>query len=209
MQIQWINGTSPDSILSIRRARLRVDCVNLDWCCRARIWLQPRALAPRESRTMLTSPMLSSRPTRLSVCPTLEAAAPCTMAVSQTESMNTTASIYPLYRYILSKEKGYQPIHAGTNLLGDVFRTNLGLANRKGVLVMSLDDVLFGVIVGGVGLCAVYFRDEYMGWRQHRAAEMRKQMSLRELHIARVSRREDAVSIRGVVNVRKVEVQRK
>jgi hypothetical protein len=68
---------------------------------------------------------------------------------------------------------------------------------------MSLDDVLFGVIVGGVGLCAVHFRDEYMGWREHRAAEMQKQMSMRELHIARVSRREDAVSIRSIVNARR------
>jgi hypothetical protein len=68
---------------------------------------------------------------------------------------------------------------------------------------MSLDDVLFGVIVGGVGLCAAYFRDEYMGWREHRAAEMRKQTSMRELHIARVSHRVDADSIRSVVNARK------
>jgi hypothetical protein len=59
-------------------------------------------------------------------------------------------------------------------------------------MAMSLDDVLFGVIVGGVGLCAAYFRDEYIGWRKHRAAEMRKQTSMRELHIARVSHRDDA-----------------
>jgi hypothetical protein len=50
---------------------------------------------------------------------------------------------------------------------------------------MSLDDVLFGVIVGGVGLCAAYFRHEYIGWREHRAAVMRKQTSMRELHIDR------------------------
>ena len=68
---------------------------------------------------------------------------------------------------------------------------------------MSLDDVLFGVIVGGVGLCAAYFRDEYIGWRKHRAAEIRKQTSMRELHIARVSHRKDADSIRSVVNVEK------
>jgi hypothetical protein len=106
--------------------------------------------------------------------------------------MNSTRSIYLLHRYILSKEKGYQPIDAGTNIF---------IANRKGVLVMSLDDVLFGVIVGGVGLCAVYFRDEYMGWREHRAAEIRKQTSMRELHLASVSHLEDAVPIRSVVNV--------
>jgi len=60
---------------------------------------------------------------------------------------------------------------------------------------MSLDDVLFGMIVGGVGLCAAYFRDEYIGWREHRAAEMRKETSMRELDIDRLSHREDADSI--------------
>jgi hypothetical protein len=69
---------------------------------------------------------------------------------------------------------------------------------------MSLDDVLFGVIVGGVGLCAAYFRDEYIGWREHRAAEMRKQKSRRELHIDRISHREDADSIRSVVNLEEI-----
>jgi len=64
---------------------------------------------------------------------------------------------------------------------------------------MSLDDVLFGVIVSGVGLSAAYFRGEYIGWREHRAAEMRKQTSGRELHIDRLSRRDDADSIRSVV----------
>ena len=68
---------------------------------------------------------------------------------------------------------------------------------------MSLDDVLFGVIVSGVGLSAAYFRGEYIGWREHRAAEMRKQTSRRELHIDRFSHREDADSIRSVVNVEK------
>jgi hypothetical protein len=48
---------------------------------------------------------------------------------------------------------------------------------------MSLDDVLFVVIVGGVGLCAAYFRGEYLGWREHRAAEMRREANMRALHI--------------------------
>jgi hypothetical protein len=68
-------------------------------------------------------------------------------------------------------------------------------------MAMSLDDVLFGVIVSGVGLSAAYFRDEYIGWREHRAAEMRKQTSRRELHIDRFSHREDADSIQGVVTL--------
>jgi hypothetical protein len=68
-------------------------------------------------------------------------------------------------------------------------------------MAMSLDDVLFGVIVSGVGLSAAYFRDEYIGWREHRAAEMRKQTNRRELHIDRFSHREDADSIRSVVTL--------
>jgi hypothetical protein len=68
-------------------------------------------------------------------------------------------------------------------------------------MAMSLDDVLFGVIVSGIGLSAAYFRDEYIGWREHRAAEMRKQTSRRELHINRFSHREDADSIRSVVTL--------
>jgi hypothetical protein len=57
--------------------------------------------------------------------------------------------------------------------------------------VTSLDDVLFGVIVGGVGLCAAYFREEYIGWREHKAAEVRKQTSMRALHIDSVQKLRD------------------
>jgi hypothetical protein len=66
---------------------------------------------------------------------------------------------------------------------------------------MSLDDVLFGVIVSGVGLSVAYFRDEYIGWREHKAAEMRKQTSRRELHIDKSEHREDADLIRSVVTL--------
>ena len=62
-------------------------------------------------------------------------------------------------------------------------------------MFMSLDDALFVVIVSGVGLCAAYFRDEYIGWRERRAAEMRRETSMRELHIDRFSHREDSDSI--------------
>jgi hypothetical protein len=65
---------------------------------------------------------------------------------------------------------------------------------------MSLDDVLFVVIVSGVGLCAAYFRDEYIGWRKHRAAEMRRVASMRALHTDSHRPREDADSIRSVNN---------
>ena len=78
-------------------------------------------------------------------------------------------------------------MHVGTSLLQMEF--------------MSLDDVLFVVIVSGVGLSAAYFREEYIGWREHRAAEMRRQTSRRELHIDRASHREDADSVRSLVTL--------
>ena len=63
---------------------------------------------------------------------------------------------------------------------------------------MSPDDVLFGIIVSGVGLSAAYFRDEYIRWRELRAAEMRKQASRRDLHIGGGSHGD---SIRSVVTL--------
>jgi hypothetical protein len=69
---------------------------------------------------------------------------------------------------------------------------------------MSLDDALFVVIVSGLGLCAAYFREEYIGWREQRATEMRRETSMRELHIDRLLHREDSDSIRFVVNLEEI-----
>jgi hypothetical protein len=68
---------------------------------------------------------------------------------------------------------------------------------------MSLDDVLFAVIVGGVGLCAAHFRDEYIGWRKHRAAELRRESNIRALHVDSYRHRADADSNRSMVNLKK------
>jgi hypothetical protein len=58
-------------------------------------------------------------------------------------------------------------------------------------MVMSLDDVMFGMIVGGLGLCVAYFRDGYIAWRKHRAAERRIETGMRKLHFDRLSRHEE------------------
>ena len=50
----------------------------------------------------------------------------------------------------------------------------------------SLDYLMFAVIVGGIGLCVAYFRDGYIAWRKHRAAEQRIEMRMRELHAERL-----------------------
>ena len=50
----------------------------------------------------------------------------------------------------------------------------------------SLDYLMFAVIVGGIGLCVAYFRDGYIAWRKHRAAEQRNEMRMRKLHADRL-----------------------
>ena len=52
---------------------------------------------------------------------------------------------------------------------------------------MILDDVLFGVIIVGLGLCAAHFRGEYLRWREETRMRMR--------HINGLSSPEDADSI--------------
>jgi hypothetical protein len=63
---------------------------------------------------------------------------------------------------------------------------------------MTLDDVLFAVIVAGIGLCAAHFRGEYIRWREHRVAERRMETNMRQLQIHTMSLQEGADSIRHV-----------
>jgi hypothetical protein len=57
--------------------------------------------------------------------------------------------------------------------------------------MMSLDYLMFAVIVGGVGLCVAYCRDGYVAWRKHRAAVSREEARMRKLHSDRLGRREE------------------
>jgi hypothetical protein len=52
---------------------------------------------------------------------------------------------------------------------------------------MNFDDVLFGLIVCGIGLAAACFRSEYVLLRELRAAERRREGLMRELHLERLS----------------------
>jgi hypothetical protein len=45
---------------------------------------------------------------------------------------------------------------------------------------MNFDDLLFVIIIGGVGLTGAYFRAEYVLWRQYKAAERRKRATRQE-----------------------------
>jgi hypothetical protein len=56
--------------------------------------------------------------------------------------------------------------------------------------MMSLDYLMFAVIVGGIGLCVAYFRDGYVAWRKHRAAVSREEARMRKLHSDRLQRKQ-------------------
>jgi hypothetical protein len=58
---------------------------------------------------------------------------------------------------------------------------------------MGFDVVLIAVIVGGIALSAAYVRAEYLGWREHGAAERRKEAALRDLHAASLSEQQNAL----------------
>lgn len=56
---------------------------------------------------------------------------------------------------------------------------------------MNLDDVLFGLIILGIGLAGACFRSEYLLLRQLRLTERRYQRVMRELHVQRMSSQVD------------------
>jgi hypothetical protein len=58
---------------------------------------------------------------------------------------------------------------------------------------MSFDVVLIAVLVGGIGLSAAYVTAEYRGWREHGAAQRRRQAAQRDLHAASLSEQHEAL----------------
>jgi len=52
---------------------------------------------------------------------------------------------------------------------------------------MNFDDVLFGLILCGIGLAVACFRSEYVLRRELREAERRREGLMRELHLQRLS----------------------
>jgi hypothetical protein len=52
---------------------------------------------------------------------------------------------------------------------------------------MNIDDVLFGVIVCGIGLTGACFRSEYVRLRELRATQRRKEGIMRKSHVERLS----------------------
>jgi hypothetical protein len=66
---------------------------------------------------------------------------------------------------------------------------------------MGFDIVLISVIVGGIALSAAYVRAEYLGWREHGAAERRREATLGELHAASLSEQHNALLLPSVVKL--------
>jgi len=52
---------------------------------------------------------------------------------------------------------------------------------------MNIDDVLFGVIVCGIGLAGACFRSEYVHLRELRATQRRKEGIMQKLHVEKPS----------------------
>jgi hypothetical protein len=52
---------------------------------------------------------------------------------------------------------------------------------------MDIDDVLFGLIVCGIGLAAACFRSEYVLLREFKATQRRTESMMRKLHSERLS----------------------
>jgi hypothetical protein len=52
---------------------------------------------------------------------------------------------------------------------------------------MNLDDVLFGLIVCGIGLAGACFRSEYVLLRQFKETQRSKERIMRKLHLKRLS----------------------
>jgi hypothetical protein len=52
---------------------------------------------------------------------------------------------------------------------------------------MNFDDVLFGLILCGIGIGGAALRNEYLRLRQLRAMERRYQRAMREFHLKRLS----------------------
>ena len=67
---------------------------------------------------------------------------------------------------------------------------------------MVFDIVLLLVVVGGIGLSAVYVRAEYLRWREHGAAQRRRETALGELHAASLSDQQNAALLPSVLELR-------
>jgi hypothetical protein len=48
---------------------------------------------------------------------------------------------------------------------------------------MSIDDLLIGIIIAGIGLTGAYFRAEYVSWLRYKAARERQEVHRRRLRL--------------------------
>ena len=58
---------------------------------------------------------------------------------------------------------------------------------------MSFDILMMAVVVGGLALSVAYVGAEYNSWREHAAAQRRRDAALRELHTASFSEQHESL----------------
>jgi hypothetical protein len=66
---------------------------------------------------------------------------------------------------------------------------------------MGFDIVLLLVVVGGIGLSTVYVRAEYIRWREHGAAQRRREAAQRDLYAASLSDQQNAALLPSVLEL--------
>ncbi len=68
---------------------------------------------------------------------------------------------------------------------------------------MSFDDLLIAIIIAGTGLSGAYLGAKYVSWRRYKAAERRREFSLRELYANHVCEENDDASVPSVISAEK------
>lgn len=68
---------------------------------------------------------------------------------------------------------------------------------------MSFDDLLIAIIIAGTGLSAAYLGAKYVSWRRYKAAERRREFSLRELYANPVCDEKNDAFVPSVICVEK------
>jgi len=72
---------------------------------------------------------------------------------------------------------------------------------------MSLDDLLIAIIIAGTGLSGAYLSAKYVSWRRTKAAERRREFSLRELYANKLCDETNDASVPSVILVRKASMR--
>jgi hypothetical protein len=70
-------------------------------------------------------------------------------------------------------------------------------------MIAMADHLLVAMIIAGFGLSGAYFRAVFVSWRRNRAAERKRELSLRELHAHTLGRDKNEVPGSSTVEIEK------